>query len=74
MHSLSGNYGAFNGHILARYNDHWITSPNADFVPEPFLFKRKTIMLCHNSRFGHIDCFQWPQLYAEHYMWAGCIP
>ncbi|KAI6146432.1 hypothetical protein BKA82DRAFT_4356892 [Pisolithus tinctorius] len=42
-----GNYGAFNAHVLAKYNDHWITSPNADF---------------------------WPQLYAERYMWAGCIP
>ncbi|KIO02870.1 hypothetical protein M404DRAFT_146958 [Pisolithus tinctorius Marx 270] len=74
MHSLSGNYGAFDARILAKYNDHWITSPNADFVPKPFLFEGKTIMLCHDGRFGHIDCFQWPQLYAERYMWAGCIP
>ncbi|KIO10371.1 hypothetical protein M404DRAFT_21322 [Pisolithus tinctorius Marx 270] len=63
-----GNYGAFDARILTKYNDHWITSPNANFVPKPFLFEGKTIMLCHNSWFGHIDCFQWPQLYAEHYM------
>ncbi|KAI6140973.1 hypothetical protein BKA82DRAFT_32700 [Pisolithus tinctorius] len=69
-----GNYGAFDACILVKYNDHWITSPNANFVPELFLFEGKTITLCHNSWFSHIDCFQWPQLYAENYMWAGCIP
>ncbi|KAI5996895.1 hypothetical protein F5J12DRAFT_785309 [Pisolithus orientalis] len=41
-----GNYGAFGTCILEKYNNHWITSPNADFVPEPFLFEGKTIMLC----------------------------
>ncbi|KAI6142216.1 hypothetical protein BKA82DRAFT_4361213 [Pisolithus tinctorius] len=47
-----GNYGAFDARVLAKYNDHWITSPNADFVPEPFLFEGKTIMLCRDGRFG----------------------
>ncbi|KAI6148069.1 hypothetical protein BKA82DRAFT_4355315 [Pisolithus tinctorius] len=69
-----GNYGAFNACVLMKYNDHWITSPNADFIPELFLFEGKTITLCHDGQFSHIDCFQWPQLYAKHYMWAGCIP
>ncbi|KAI6140792.1 hypothetical protein BKA82DRAFT_4362707 [Pisolithus tinctorius] len=53
-----GNYGAFDARVLAKYNDHWITSPNADFVPEPFLFEGKTITLCRDGRFGHIDFYR----------------
>ncbi|KIO05550.1 hypothetical protein M404DRAFT_25265 [Pisolithus tinctorius Marx 270] len=30
-----GNYGAFNACILAKYNNHWVTSPNADHFSHP---------------------------------------
>ncbi|KAI6037647.1 hypothetical protein EDC04DRAFT_2897238 [Pisolithus marmoratus] len=68
-----GRYGAFDARVLAKYNDHWITSPNVDYVPQPFIEGARVELLC-DGRMGHIDCFQWPQLHAEHYIWSACIP
>ncbi|KAI6138649.1 hypothetical protein BKA82DRAFT_164593, partial [Pisolithus tinctorius] len=67
-------WGAFNAHILAKCDDHWIMSLNADYVPQPFIFDGETIMPLHDGQFGHIDCFQWPQLFAECYTWSPCVP
>ncbi|KAI6136021.1 hypothetical protein F5141DRAFT_1059280 [Pisolithus sp. B1] len=55
---FSGRYGAFDAHVLAKYNDHWITSPNINYIPQPFIFEGA----------------RWPQLHAEHYIWSTCIP
>ncbi|KAI6104218.1 hypothetical protein F5141DRAFT_1065039 [Pisolithus sp. B1] len=71
---FSGRYGAFDAHVLAKYNDHWITSPKVDYIPQPFIFKGARVEPLCDGHMGHIDCFQWPQLHAEHYIWSTCIP
>ncbi|KAI6132338.1 hypothetical protein EV401DRAFT_2065324 [Pisolithus croceorrhizus] len=71
---FSGRYGAFDAHVLAKYNDHWITLPKVDYIPQPFIFKGARVEPLHDGHMGHIDCFQWPQLHAEHYIWSTCIP
>ena len=60
--------------VLATYEDYIITLPNSDFVPEPHIFQENCIKPLHDGRFGLIDCFQSPQLYAGLYVWAGCVP
>ncbi|KIM51867.1 hypothetical protein SCLCIDRAFT_142356, partial [Scleroderma citrinum Foug A] len=67
-------FGAFDARVLAIHNDQIITSPNCDFVPEPFIFDDHCIEPLHDGRFGHIDCFQWSQLHAEPYIWSTCVP
>ncbi|KIO05888.1 hypothetical protein M404DRAFT_139887, partial [Pisolithus tinctorius Marx 270] len=67
-------WGAFDVHVLAKCDDHWITLPNADYIPQPFIFDGETIMPLCDGWFGHIDCFQWPQLFAECYTWSPCVP
>ncbi|KAI5994556.1 hypothetical protein F5J12DRAFT_785753 [Pisolithus orientalis] len=67
-------WGAFNAHILAKCDDHWITLPNAVYVPQPFIFDGETITPLHDGQFSHIDCFQWPQLFTECYTWSLCVP
>ncbi|KAI6011724.1 hypothetical protein BKA83DRAFT_4501969 [Pisolithus microcarpus] len=69
-----GRCGAFDARVLAKYNDHWITSPSAEYVPQPFIFEGARVEPLRDGRFGHIDCFQWPQLHAECYVWSACIP
>ncbi|KAI6111410.1 hypothetical protein F5141DRAFT_1214914 [Pisolithus sp. B1] len=69
-----GRCGAFDAHVLAKFNDHWITSPNISFVPQPFIFEGARVKPLCDGQFGHINCFQWPQLYAECYVWSACIP
>ncbi|KAI6029178.1 hypothetical protein BKA83DRAFT_4489143 [Pisolithus microcarpus] len=69
-----GRCGAFDARVLAKYNDHWITSPSAEYVPQPFIFEGARVEPLRDGRFGHIDCFQWPQLHAERYVWSACIP
>ena len=69
-----GKFGTFNARVLANYEVNIITSPNCDFIPEPFCFKDDCIMPLCDGRFGLIDCFQWPQLHAERYIWSACIP
>ncbi|KAI6015534.1 hypothetical protein BKA83DRAFT_4498812 [Pisolithus microcarpus] len=78
--STSGTYsgdesiGSFDARVLAKYQDCWVMSPNSLYVPEPFVFEARLMEPLRDGRFGHIDCFQWPQLYSERYMWSGCIP
>ncbi|KIK14082.1 hypothetical protein PISMIDRAFT_17543 [Pisolithus microcarpus 441] len=69
-----GRCGAFDARVLAKYNDHWITSPSAEYVPQPFIFEGARVEPLRDGRFSHIDCFQWPQLHAECYVWSACIP
>ena len=69
-----GKFGTFDTWVLANYEDNIITSPNCNFIPEPFCFKDDHIVPLHDGRFGLIDCFQWPQLHAEQYIWSMCIP
>ncbi|KIN96806.1 hypothetical protein M404DRAFT_162283, partial [Pisolithus tinctorius Marx 270] len=55
--------------------DHWvITSPNADFVLELYIFEEVDLCLRANGQFGLVDCFQWPQTYEKNYEYAVCIP
>ncbi|KAI6004875.1 hypothetical protein EDD15DRAFT_2155275 [Pisolithus albus] len=72
--SFLESIGPFDARVLAKYQDCWITSPNSLYVPEPFIFEARLMEPLRDGRFGHIDCFQWPQLYSERYMWSGCIP
>ena len=60
--------------MLAIHNDKVITSPNSDFVPEPFVFDDAVMELKRDGRFGFVDYFQWPQLHVEQYIWSVCIP
>ncbi|EIW74316.1 hypothetical protein CONPUDRAFT_160023 [Coniophora puteana RWD-64-598 SS2] len=60
--------------VIAVYKDYIITSPNADFVPEPFIFENEEVKARADGRFGIVDAFQWPQLYSEKFEWAMCIP
>ncbi|KAI5993140.1 hypothetical protein F5J12DRAFT_786016 [Pisolithus orientalis] len=73
-HPGNGRWGAFDAHLLVKCDDHWIMSPNTDYVPQPFIFDGETITPLHDGWFSHIDCFQWPQLFAEHYTWSPCVP
>ncbi|KIM50362.1 hypothetical protein SCLCIDRAFT_40751, partial [Scleroderma citrinum Foug A] len=59
--------------VLANYKDNIITSPNCDSILEPFIFKDNRIVPLHDGRFSFVDCFQWPQLHAEWYIWSTCI-
>ncbi|KIJ61052.1 hypothetical protein HYDPIDRAFT_31757 [Hydnomerulius pinastri MD-312] len=67
-------FSPFDARVLATYRDYIITSPNADFIPEPFVFDEALIRPHRDGRLGVYDCFQWPQLHCDIYMWAGCIP
>ena len=51
-----------------------ITSPNVDFVPEPYVFEEEDVRARADSHFGLVDCFQWPQLYDKEYEYSVCIP
>ncbi|KAI6005552.1 hypothetical protein EDD15DRAFT_2358694 [Pisolithus albus] len=54
---------------------HWvITSPNVDFVPEPHIFEEEDLQPRADSRFGLVDCFQWPQLHDKDFEYSVCIP
>ncbi|KIO11967.1 hypothetical protein M404DRAFT_125457, partial [Pisolithus tinctorius Marx 270] len=55
--------------------DCWVIMlPNADFVPEPYIFKEVNLCLHANGQFGLVNCFQWPQTYKKNYEYAVCIP
>ena len=60
--------------MLALQKDKIITSPNCNFVPEAFVFDKLPLELMRDRRFGFVDCFQWPQLHSENYIWSVCIP
>ncbi|KAI6037736.1 hypothetical protein EDC04DRAFT_2604521 [Pisolithus marmoratus] len=68
--SFERSWGAFDAHVLTKFNDHWITSPNVDYVPQPFIFEEARVEPLCDGQFGHIDCFQWLQLHAECYVWS----
>ncbi|KAI6154756.1 hypothetical protein BKA82DRAFT_134914, partial [Pisolithus tinctorius] len=67
-------WDAFDVHVLVKCDDHWIMSLNADYTPQTFIFDGETITPLRDGWFSHIDCFQWPQLFAEHYTWSPCVP
>ncbi|KAI6101783.1 hypothetical protein F5141DRAFT_1065757 [Pisolithus sp. B1] len=73
-HPGDGRCGAFNACILTKLNSHWIMSPNVSFVPQPFIFEGARVEPLCDRWFGHINCFQWPKLYTECYVWSTCIP
>ncbi|KAL4076806.1 hypothetical protein V8B97DRAFT_2022084 [Scleroderma yunnanense] len=55
--------------------DVWVvTSPNVDFVPEPYIFEDEDLQPCADGCFGLVDCSQWPQLYNKEYQYSICIP
>ncbi|KAI6160560.1 hypothetical protein EDD17DRAFT_1484013 [Pisolithus thermaeus] len=51
-----------------------ITSPNMDYVPEPFIFEEEDLCCRADGRFGVVDCFQWPQMHERQYEYSACIP
>ena len=71
---LLGKFGAFDTQVLALQKDKVITLPNCDFVPKAFIFDELPLEAMHDRRFGFVDCFQWPQLHSEKYIWSACIP
>ncbi|KIN98410.1 hypothetical protein M404DRAFT_157843, partial [Pisolithus tinctorius Marx 270] len=55
--------------------DHWvITSPNVDFIPEPYIFEEVDLYPHADSQFSLVNCFQWQQTYKKNYEYAICIP
>ena len=55
--------------------DHWvITSPNVNYIPQAYIFEDEDLHVQADGRFGLVDCFQWPQLYARDYSHSVCIP
>ncbi|KIO03541.1 hypothetical protein M404DRAFT_145593, partial [Pisolithus tinctorius Marx 270] len=55
--------------------ENWvITSPNMDFVKEPYIFEEEELCCRADSRLGVVDCFQWPQTHEKQYEYLICIP
>ncbi|KIO03323.1 hypothetical protein M404DRAFT_27291, partial [Pisolithus tinctorius Marx 270] len=54
-----GNYGAFDARVLTKYNDHWITSPNADFWPQLYA-----------KRYMWAGCIPRHAVYRDDPMWS----
>lgn len=50
-----------------------ITSPNINWVPQPFIFEDELVQARADGRLGTADSFQWPQLYTANYPWAVAI-
>ncbi|KAF9243579.1 hypothetical protein BU15DRAFT_59934 [Melanogaster broomeanus] len=71
---LKDRLGPFDTHVITMYKDYVITSPNANFIPEPYLFEEVVMRPLHDGHLGVYDCFQWPQLYCNTYKWTGYIP
>ncbi|KAF9235690.1 hypothetical protein BU15DRAFT_77715, partial [Melanogaster broomeanus] len=64
----------FDAKVLAYCDPYVITSPNADWIPEPHCFENEELRARADGRFGYQDCFQWPQAYSERFEYAICIP
>ncbi|KAI6141452.1 hypothetical protein BKA82DRAFT_159358, partial [Pisolithus tinctorius] len=55
--------------------ENWvITSPNMDFVKEPYIFEEEELCCCADGCLGVVDCFQWPQTHEKQYEYSICIP
>ncbi|KAI6140278.1 hypothetical protein BKA82DRAFT_29230 [Pisolithus tinctorius] len=55
--------------------ENWvITSPNMDFVKEPYIFEEEELCCRADGRLGVVDCFQWPQTHEKQYKYSICIP
>ncbi|KAG6380177.1 hypothetical protein JVT61DRAFT_8266 [Boletus reticuloceps] len=59
--------------VLARRGTWVITSPNAAWVPEPFL-DMENLQMRADGRYGYIDPYQWPQLFSHQHSWSVAIP
>ncbi|KAI6153195.1 hypothetical protein BKA82DRAFT_166202, partial [Pisolithus tinctorius] len=51
-----------------------ITSPNMDFVKEPYIFEEEELCCHADGHLGVVDCFQWPQTHEKQYEYLICIP
>ncbi|KIK36834.1 hypothetical protein CY34DRAFT_93711, partial [Suillus luteus UH-Slu-Lm8-n1] len=63
----------FDAHVLTVKPLHVIMSPNMSFIPKPHIFNTVNLQPLADGRFGHIDCFLWPQLFSKKHWWSGCI-
>ncbi|OAX31758.1 hypothetical protein K503DRAFT_805808 [Rhizopogon vinicolor AM-OR11-026] len=73
LHHNNSSCSPFDAQVLAVKYPHVFTSPNTTFVPEPYIFDVVDLQPLADGRFGHIDCFLWPQLYSRKHWWSGCI-
>ncbi|KAF8833364.1 hypothetical protein BDN67DRAFT_1017639, partial [Paxillus ammoniavirescens] len=64
----------FDAKVIAYCDPYVITSPNADWIPEPHCFQTEELCVRADGRFGYQDCFQWPQAYSQKFEYAVCIP
>ncbi|KZS89186.1 hypothetical protein SISNIDRAFT_489404 [Sistotremastrum niveocremeum HHB9708] len=66
--------GAFDARAAAELDgDHWISTPNMPFVPEPYAIARE-VRLRADGRYGFDDYTRWPQRYHTETPHLTCIP
>ncbi|KAF9233288.1 hypothetical protein BU15DRAFT_80267 [Melanogaster broomeanus] len=68
-----GEFDAHDARILCHIPPRVITSPNNDWVPQPFLFEDAPVQARADGRLGTVDSFQWPQLYTAGYPWVVAV-
>ncbi|KAF9233091.1 hypothetical protein BU15DRAFT_66898 [Melanogaster broomeanus] len=64
---LKDQLGPFDTHVITTYKDYVITSPNANFIPKPYLFEEVVMRPLRDGRLV-------AQLYCNTYKWTGYIP
>ncbi|KAF8835068.1 hypothetical protein BDN67DRAFT_1015887 [Paxillus ammoniavirescens] len=64
----------FHTKVIAYCDPYVITSPNADWIPEPHCFQTGELHVHADGCFGYQDCFQWPQAYSQKFKYTVCIP
>ncbi|KIK72048.1 hypothetical protein PAXRUDRAFT_120248, partial [Paxillus rubicundulus Ve08.2h10] len=63
----------FDTKVIAYCDLYVITSPNADWIPEPHCFQTEELCVCADGHFRYQDCFQWPQVYSQKFEYTVCI-
>ncbi|KAF9231538.1 hypothetical protein BU15DRAFT_14961, partial [Melanogaster broomeanus] len=66
-------FDAHDARVLCHIPPRVITSPNNDWVPQPFLFEDAPVQARADGRLGTVDSFQWPQLYTAGYPWVVAV-
>ncbi|KIJ08168.1 hypothetical protein PAXINDRAFT_18677 [Paxillus involutus ATCC 200175] len=74
LRNLAEHIREFDAKVIAYCDLYVITSPNADWIPEPHCFQIEELRVRADGHFGYQDCFQWPQAYSEKFEYAVCIP
>ncbi|KAG6326065.1 hypothetical protein ID866_13024, partial [Astraeus odoratus] len=72
--SHSSKFDACDAAVLCHAPPLTIISPNAHFIPQPFIYGNEPLQMCADGWFSCIDIYQWPQLFSEDYPWSITIP